>query len=158
MDRKKSGFTLIELLITLCVCVVLFLLTAQNFTYLQRSNARTALTDHLTSSIHYANLAAMTEAQGVYLKPLLSRDNWALGIGLFAVSGNQLLYSWDWHYPGWQVQWRGFESKEHLRLGAGPEHAASSGHFIITNLTTHEKSKLVLNRLGRVVKSEEKIV
>jgi prepilin-type N-terminal cleavage/methylation domain-containing protein len=150
--KINTGFTLIELLVALIVGAVLFILSAQSFNYLQRSNARTALTDHLTTAIQYANLVAMTKGKPVYLKPLLN-NNWAQGVGLFTALENQLLYSWDWHYQGWQVQWLGFESRKRLLLGSGPEHAASNGHFIIINQATHEHSKLLVNRLGRVVKS-----
>ncbi|WED44644.1 GspH/FimT family protein [Legionella cardiaca] len=154
-----DGFTLIELLCCLLLLSLLFFISLPISLTMLHQNQLEIMEDEICTAIRYARKMALLYDVRLALTPLAEAGDWSRGMILFVDNkkhkyqpGSQVLHQWQWHQPGLQVSWNGFQSNSYLLFSNNLKHAATSGHF---NLLTAESKhvKLIVNRFGRINKS-----
>lgn len=149
---KTTGFHLLELLITLVIlAVILCLATPHILSWLNRYRLNTIASD-IEIGIEYSRFLAYTNENTYALSPLVSNCGWSCGMKLVKIVGGRstILYTWRWNDDLVHVTWVGAGDSQRLVFSPYPAHAMSAGHFNL-QVGTYKK-KLVLNRLGRILK------
>ncbi|KTD50782.1 GspH/FimT family pseudopilin [Legionella quateirensis] len=149
-----KGFTLIELVIVLVLITGLTILGVSSSTQLISKNEKQALIDDIRTIVQYARIQAVSLGHTVYLAPLDPAFNWSKGVALTRfnkkLSQDEVLHQWQWSYHHWTVNWSGVNAAHNIAFAHDTVHGISNGTFTLSNIRTHEKIKIIVNRLGRV--------
>jgi len=152
---RIKGLSLIESLVTLVLIASFFVISISFSTHLKEKNELNSILDSLQAAIRYAKITAVTKRGEVSLSPKDSSKDWSIGLILSycnkTIQRTEILYEWQWKYPGWEVTWVGASPKNQINFSNNPIHAMSNGRFVLTNQRSREKRVVVLNKLGRLI-------
>jgi len=158
---KIKGFTLIELLITIVILVGLSSMGIASYAYLIRKNEQQMIIDQLKTAVQYAKIQAITLGNPVYLAPLDTNLDWSNGAILYTfnkkTNKSELVYQWQWHHPQWSITWTGINFAHKIMFTNNPANAISNGHFTLVNFQTGKQTVIILNRLGRIRVTSQKL-
>ncbi|RMX18349.1 hypothetical protein EAS68_08355 [Legionella jordanis] len=154
MLRKSIGFSLIELVFVMLLMSLFCFMAFPVWHSLFKKNQLEAIEHEITLAIEHAKRLALLHDQHLILRGIA--DDWSQGMILFPDTkdhkyhqGSKILHKWQWHYPGMQISWKGFQSNSYILFVNDLKKATTSGHFKL--LTPQSTSiKLVVNRFGRV--------
>jgi prepilin-type N-terminal cleavage/methylation domain-containing protein len=151
-----KGHTLLEVLIALAIISAVTVLYVNSASVLVRKNEQQTLIDDIKNAIKYTRLNAITLGCPLYLEPIDPSRDWSKGMKLLKKNANkmELLHQWHWNHSNWSVSWVGGYSSKIIKVAHSPVNAISNGTFFLLNLKTHDRTKLVLNRLARVKLSQ----
>lgn len=152
---RNPGFTLIELLVCLAILCTLFFFVPISSHFFQKNQAE-VVSEEIKNAIRYARNVALIKGIPLTLAPLPGKSDWSDGMVLFVDNPKhqydvreKLIYQWQWHHPGIQVEWKGFRSTHYLTFSTHLTHSTANGAFYI--LGNHiVQRKLIINRLGRI--------
>ena len=155
-QSAEDGFTLLELLVSMTLAVVILSLCVSFAPSLYKKNKLRVFTDEVKGAIQYAKIQALITGEPLILTRLPGVSDWSDGAILFVdnarhqyASETNLLHEWQWTSSGVHLSWRGFQSDDYLLFTPDMSSSAVNGTFIIT-APLHQKTTLVVNRLGRV--------
>jgi prepilin-type N-terminal cleavage/methylation domain-containing protein len=159
---KNFGFTLLELLVCLAIlCALFFCLPLESYFY--QHNQIDTMSEEIKSTIRYARNIALLKGVPLTLNPLPGRNDWSDGMILFVdnlqhqyTDDDELIYQWEWHRQGIQVEWKGFRSTHYLTFSTLLDKATCNGTFHIFGNHVEQK-KLIVNRLGHIRESAASI-
>lgn len=153
VSKKTSGMTLVELLVCLTIIGVLFSFASPFGPTLYKKNQLQVITDQIKSAIRYAKLQAIIHGEHVILSYRPNTKEWSSGIALYTEHPHALktlIHEWTWPTSGCHITWQGFQSNQYLRFAPELSESAVNGTFII-ELAQQKSTKLIINRIGRVV-------
>lgn len=152
LDKNKYvlGMTLLETIAILAMISIICLISFVSYlTFSQYHQLELAAAD-IDAAVRYARNMAMIRSEVMVLRPLTS--SWSKGMQLMTRQpGNlaKIIFQWQWHYPGVDIVWRGFQSRQSITINPDPKQAAMNGYFLIIDGAGREK-KLTINRIGRI--------
>jgi type IV fimbrial biogenesis protein FimT len=152
MSKNNSkGISLIELIIALTLIALVASLGFPALNALIQKNRLDNLSHDLKAALQFARLQAVLRGEKLCLSPL---HDWSNGMHLCVDNPKHrcqkrgILYQWRWFYHGFQIDWRGFLSKNYLLFSPDMGSNTLNGVFYLRN--QQAEKKLVINRLGRV--------
>lgn len=155
--RKQLAFSLIEILVVLAIIGIGFVFYIPFSSKTLQNNQLEVLENNIINSIQYARTKAMMTGLNLTLNPIAGNMDWSKGMVLFVDNPShhysekdRLIYQWQWQDSPLQVVWHGFRSANFLVLSATIDDRTVNGHFSIL-FEQNEVSRLVVNRLGRIV-------
>lgn len=154
MLQEKSitqrGFTLLETLIALSLLLLSCYFGMLSFTDLRYRNEEKILVDEIIHAIQFARGYALASGIPAELIPD-EPTNWNHGISL-KVNDNttsRTLEHWQFKNQTCAISWHGTQ-KAKIIFASHASESMSNGYFLIKNHRTHQETKLILNRLGRL--------
>jgi len=153
----NKGFTLLELVITLLILMSVFLIFLPLGGSFFNRNSLEHRTNIIIQAIKYAKNKSQIDGKAMVLSELAENDGWVHGMQLFIDNtgnyrfgrGDQLLKKWTWDDKITKVEWHGFSSDHYLLFNNAVQNSAVNGYFALKE-SGKVKSKIILNRLGRV--------
>lgn len=156
---KIKGFTLIELVIVLAVLALLSLLSTGSSTQLISNNEKQAVIDDIRTLVQYARIQAVSNGHQVYLSPLNPDLNWSKGIILSRfnphLNREEVIHTRQWNLRYWEVSWSGVNTGKKIIFANNTSNSISNGTFTLSNVRTHDKISITLNRVGRIRVSQK---
>lgn len=133
--------------------LLVFCFGMHSFTDLRYRNEEKILEDELTHAVQFARGYALATGIAVALIPDRPA-NWDHGVFLKIADNNnsKLLEHWQFQNRTCAISWHGTH-KSKILFAAHASESMSNGYFLIKNHRTHQETKLILNRLGRLRKS-----
>lgn len=166
---RTCGFTVLELMSTLAITSILLSLAIPSGQQLLRHQTKTAVTNQMTGLLHYARETAISSGHNTGICPTSDSINcgktWGRSFIVYKDLDNNKSFDPDQGEAlqiatfdnRWSVNWRAFNSTDQIRFQPSGHTFNQNGTMeICPPFATESVNTLVLNRIGRLRKSERK--